>query len=338
MQQGNTVMVTGGAGYIGSHTAYALIENGWNVIVVDDLSTGLKELVPQEATFYHCNISDYQAIDNIIQRHNIMAIMHFAGSIVVPESVVQPLKYYQNNTSNSISLIRVAQKNALKAFVFSSTAAVYGHCESMPITEDAPKNPMNPYGMSKLMTEHILQNNWAANRHQAMPYGILRYFNVAGADAQGRSGQYSKQSTHLIKIIAEAVTGKRDGLSIYGQDYNTPDGTCVRDYIHVSDLADAHVLTLEHLLESQKPLIANCGYGKGISVKEVVGVAQELYGTIKLHIKMAERRAGDSAELVADNTAIREMLGWEPNHQSLASMIKSAVAWEEIMQKSKLAA
>src|SRR5919107_3270103 len=257
-----SVLVTGGAGYIGSHAVLALKDAGWRVAVIDDLSTGTRSVVPDCLPFFQGSIAERVLVDSIIDELQIGAIMHFAGSIVVPESVEQPLKYYANNTLASHALLSAAVDAGVKHILFSSTAAVYGAPDRVPVVEDDPKLPINPYGASKLMTERMLQDASAAHPFN---YGALRYFNVAGADPQQRTGQQGKGSTHLIKIAVEAAVGKRGHVAVYGSDYPTPDGTCIRDYIHVSDLAAAHVLALDHLRRGGDSLTLNCGYGGGFS-------------------------------------------------------------------------
>ena len=262
------VLVTGGAGYIGSHAVLALLDAGWPVVVIDDLSTGFEWAVAEGATFVRGDIADQPLLAKLIAEHRIGAIMHFAGSVVVPESVVNPLKYYENNTAKSRALIESAVKGGVRHFIFSSTAATYGIPDEVPVAEDAPTVPINPYGWSKLMTERMLADTAAAH---PINYCALRYFNVAGADPQGRSGQSTAGATHLIKVAVEAATGKRGQVAVYGTDYETPDGTGVRDYIHVSDLAAAHVLALEALLaDPERSHVMNCGYGRGFSVLEVL--------------------------------------------------------------------
>jgi len=275
------VLVTGGAGYIGSHAVLALKDAGWPVAVIDDLSNGAREAVPSDIPFYEGNIADRALVDRIFREQGTQAIMHFAGSIVVPESVEQPLKYYANNTLASHALISAAVAAGVKHILFSSTAAVYGAPESVPIDEEDAKAPINPYGASKLMTERMLSD--ASSAHP-FNYGALRYFNVAGADPNGRTGQRGKGATHLIKVACEAAVGKRDHIDVYGTDYPTPDGTCIRDYIHVSDLAAAHVAALEWLVaHPAENLAMNCGYGKGLSVLEVLD-------TLDRHTNMPVRR------------------------------------------------
>jgi UDP-glucose 4-epimerase len=288
------VLVTGGAGYIGSHAVLALKDSGWPVAVIDDLSNGSRQVVPEGAPFFEGNIADRRLVDRILREQQIGAIMHFAGSIVVPESVEQPLKYYANNTLASHALLSAAVDAGVKHILFSSTAAVYGAPDHVPIVEDDPKQPINPYGASKLMTERMLADTAAAHPFN---FGALRYFNVAGADPKGRTGQIGKGSTHLIKVAVEAAVGKRDHVAVYGSDYPTPDGTCIRDYIHVSDLAAAHVAALEWLAEHPREnLVMNCGYGKGLSVLEVLD-AVDRANAAPLTRVMEGRRAGDPPEL-----------------------------------------
>ncbi|HVI05762.1 MAG TPA: UDP-glucose 4-epimerase GalE [Sphingomicrobium sp.] len=320
-----SVLVTGGAGYIGSHAVLALRDAGWRVAVIDDLSNGTRRLVPEDVPFYHGLIAETVLVDSIIDELEINAIMHFAGSIVVPESLEQPLKYYCNNTLASLSLISAALDAGAKHILFSSTAAVYGAPDRVPIREDDPKLPINPYGASKLMTERMLED--ASNAHP-FNYGALRYFNVAGADPEGRSGQTGKGSTHLIKVALEAAVGKRDHVAIYGDDYPTTDGTCVRDYIHVSDLAAAHVAALEWLtVHPGDNLVLNCGYGKGLSVLEVLDAVDKANGTPVKRVFEA-RRAGDPPLLVADNGRLLDRLCWKPEHADIDRIVGDALAWE----------
>ncbi|HWI86902.1 MAG TPA: UDP-glucose 4-epimerase GalE [Sphingomonas sp.] len=320
-----TILVTGGAGYIGSHAVLALLDAGWPVVVVDNLVTGFRWAVPEAATFVQADISGVETMTAVIAEHGIGAIMHFAGSVVVPESVVDPLKYYRNNTAASRSLIEAAVAGGVKHFIFSSTAATYGIPEQVPVREDAPRQPINPYGMSKLMTEIMLKDTAAAH---PINYCALRYFNVAGADPKGRSGQSTAGATHLIKIAVEAAAGKRDSVSVYGSDYDTPDGTGVRDYIHVSDLADAHIDALDYLLANPgESLTMNCGYGRGYSVLEVLDTVDRVTNrTIKR--RMEARRAGDPDALVADNSKILATLPWRPKRDDLATIVGDALMWE----------
>ena len=319
------VLVTGGAGYIGSHAVLALKDAGWNVAVIDDLSNGSREVVPEDVPFYQGSIAETVLVDSILHERNIGAIMHFAGSIVVPESVENPLKYYANNTLASLRLISDAVDAGVKHILFSSTAAVYGAPERVPITEGDPKLPINPYGASKLMTERMLEDASAAH---GFNYGALRYFNVAGADPKGRTGQIGKGSTHLIKIACEAAVGKRPHVAVYGNDYPTPDGTCIRDYIHVSDLAAAHVAALEWLVEHPgENLAMNCGYGKGLSVSQVLDAVDRLTNQPVKRV-IEGRRAGDPPELVADNRKLLEMLEWRPSYADIDRIVGDALAWE----------
>lgn len=324
-----TVLVTGGAGYIGSHAVLALRDAGWRVAVIDDLSNGSKSLVPEGVPFFHGSIAERVLVDSIIDDLQIGAIMHFAGSIVVPESVEQPLKYYSNNTLASHSLISAAIEAGIKHFLFSSTAAVYGAPETVPVGEDDLKVPINPYGASKLMTERMLED---ASNAYPFNYGALRYFNVAGADPKGRSGQMGKGSTHLIKVALETAVGKRDHVAIYGDDYPTSDGSCIRDYIHVSDLAAAHVAALEWLIGNPGGnLVLNCGYGRGLSVLEVLDAVDRANGTPIKRV-MEGRRAGDAPELIADNRRLLETLGWQPQHADIDRIVGDALAWERALE------
>jgi len=319
------VLVTGGAGYIGSHAVLALKDAGWPVAVIDDLSNGAREIVPGGVAFFEGSIADRALVDDILGREAIGAIMHFAGSIVVPESVEQPLKYYANNTLATHALIDAAVAGGVKHFLSSSTAAVYGAPERVPIDEEDAKLPINPYGASKLMTERMLSDCSAA---YGFNYGALRYFNVAGADPGGRAGQIGKGSTHLIKIAVEAAVGKRDGVSVFGTDYPTPDGTCIRDYIHVSDLAAVHVAALERLVANpNENLVLNCGYGKGLSVLEVLDAVDRANGAA-VPREIAGRRPGDPPQLVAGNERLMETLNWRPEHADIDTIVADALAWE----------
>jgi UDP-glucose 4-epimerase len=323
------VLVTGGAGYIGSHAVLALKDAGWPVVVLDNLSTGTRSVVPDDVPFVEGNIADRALVDRILAEQRIAAIMHFAGSIVVPESVEKPLDYYANNTLASHALISAAVAAGVKHILFSSTAAVYGAPESVPIDEKDTKAPINPYGASKLMTERMLEDAAAA---YPFNYGALRYFNVAGADPEGRTGQIGKGSTHLIKIAAEAAVGKRDHVAVFGTDYPTPDGTCIRDYIHVSDLAAAHVAALQWLTEHPDDNLAiNCGYGKGLSVLEVLD-AIDRHTNLPVKRVLEGRRAGDPPELVAGNARLLETLDWRPAYADIDRIVGDALAWERKLQ------
>lgn len=317
-------MVTGGAGYIGSHVTLALQEAGWDVVVIDDLSAGRREAVPAAVPFIQGDVGDPVTISAAMAAHRPDAVLHFAGSIVVSESVTDPLKYYRNNTSASRTLIEAAVNAGVSAFLFSSTAATYGVPTCVPIDEETPTAPINPYGTSKLCTEFVLRDVAAA---APMRYVALRYFNVAGADPGGRTGQTTPISTHLIKIACEAVVGKRRYFEIYGDDYPTPDGTCIRDYIHVSDLAKAHVVAINYLAEGGESAIFNCGYGHGYSVKEVVDVVRAVADR-PLDVRMAPRRPGDPPALVADSTKLRTRLGWQPQYDDLRFIVETALTWE----------
>jgi UDP-glucose 4-epimerase len=319
------VLVTGGAGYIGSHAVLALRAAGYQVAVIDDLSTGNREVVPHDVAFFEGNIADRELVDRILREREIGAIMHFAGSIVVPESVERPLKYYGNNTLASHALISAAVDAGVEHILFSSTAAVYGAPERVPVREDDPTLPINPYGASKLMTERMLADASVAHPFN---YGALRYFNVAGADPEGRTGQIGKGSTHLIKVAVEAAVGKRDHVAVYGSDYATPDGTCVRDYIHVSDLAAAHVAALEWLIaHPRENLVINCGYGRGLSVLEVLDAVDRATGS-PLDRRMEGRRAGDPPELIAGNQRLLDTLDWRPAFADIDRIVGDALAWE----------
>jgi UDP-glucose 4-epimerase len=319
------VLVTGGAGYIGSHAVLALKDAGWPIAVIDDLSNGTRELVPEDVPFYEGNIADRSLLERIFSEQRIGAIMHFAGSIVVPESVENPLKYYLNNTLASHALISSAVESGIDHILFSSTAAVYGAPKRVPISEEDPKVPINPYGASKLMTERMLADASAAERFN---YGALRYFNVAGADPRGRTGQVGKGSTHLIKVAVETAVGKRDHIAVYGTDYSTRDGTCIRDYIHVSDLADAHVAALEWLVQHPgENLVLNCGYGRGLSVLEVLDAVDEASG-MTIRRVMEGRRAGDPPELVAGNDRLLATLDWRPKYADIDRIVGDALSWE----------
>jgi UDP-glucose 4-epimerase len=319
------VLVTGGAGYIGSHAVLALLDAGWPVVVIDNLVTGFRWAVPDAAVFAEGDIADQALVARLIADHNIAAIIHFAGSVVVPESVSDPLKYYENNTVKSRSLIESAVKGGVRHFIFSSTAATYGIPHRVPVAEDARTQPINPYGWSKLMTERMLAD--AAFAHP-INYCALRYFNVAGADPAGRSGQSTAGATHLIKVAVEAATGKRGHVSVFGTDYGTPDGTGVRDYIHVSDLAAAHVDALEQLIaDPQKSHVMNCGYGRGFSVLEVLDAVDRITN-LKLDRRLEPRRPGDPDALVADNSRILATLPWRPKRDDLDTIVADALGWE----------
>ncbi len=321
----DTVLVTGGAGYIGSHAVLALVDAGWPVAVLDDLSTGFRTAVPDEVPFYQGDIADSVLLEQLFIEQGIGAVMHFAGSVVVPESVADPLAYYDNNTARSRSLIAAAVRAGVPRFIFSSTAAVYGVPEKSSVTEDTPRQPINPYGWSKLMTEQMLTDTSAA---QGLDVCVLRYFNVAGADPQGRTGQSTAGATHLIKVACEAALGRRERVAVFGSDYDTPDGTGVRDYIHVSDLAAAHVLALEAMVaEPGRSLTMNCGYGRGFSVLDVLDAVDRASGG-QIERMMQPRRAGDPAALVADSSRLTATLPWVPEFADLDTIVAHALDWE----------
>ncbi|GAA0269037.1 UDP-glucose 4-epimerase GalE [Alteraurantiacibacter aestuarii] len=319
------VLVTGGAGYIGSHAVLALRDRGWPVTVIDNLSTGFRFAIPDGVTFYQGDIADGDLLARIFAEQKIGAVMHFAGSIIVPESVDNPLKYYRNNTANSRTLLEAVVTAGVPHFIFSSTAATYGVPETSPVSEDLPKAPINPYGWSKLMTEQMLADTAAAHDFN---YCALRYFNVAGADPQGRSGQSTAGATHLIKVAVEAALGKRANVSVFGTDYDTPDGTGVRDYIHVSDLAAAHVLALDALIGAPATsMTMNCGYGRGFSVLEVLDAVDRVTN-MKIERVMGPRRAGDPDSLISDPARIKSTLPWVPQHADLDEIVRHALNWE----------
>jgi UDP-glucose 4-epimerase len=324
------VLVTGGAGYIGSHAVLALKDAGWPVAVIDNLSNGTREVVPDDVPFYDGSIGDRGLVRRIFAEQQIGAIMHFAGSIVVPESVEKPLEYYANNTIASHALLSQAIEQGVRHILFSSTAAVYGAPETVPITEEQPKQPINPYGASKLMTERMLADASAAHD---INYGALRYFNVSGADPDGRAGQIGRGSTHLIKVAVEAAVGKRRHVDVFGNDYPTPDGTCIRDYIHVSDLVGAHVLALERLIAQREDnLVMNCGYGQGLSVLEVLdALDRSLNHPVRREMK--PRRAGDPPALVAANKRLVETLEWTPQFADIGTIVTHAFEWERKLQR-----
>ncbi|MEI5681578.1 MULTISPECIES: UDP-glucose 4-epimerase GalE [unclassified Mesorhizobium] len=323
------VMVTGGAGYIGSHMVWKLLDQGEEVVVVDRLSTGFDWAVPAEAELVVGDIADQALIEATMKRRKVDAVIHFAGSIIVPESVSDPLGYYFNNTAKSRDLIESAVRSGVKNFIFSSTAAVYGSPERIPVAENEAAAPESPYGTSKLMTELMLRD--AAAAHD-LDYTILRYFNVSGADPKMRTGQSTKGATHLIKVASEAATGKRDYMEVYGTDYPTPDGTCVRDYIHVSDLANAHYLALKRLRDGGKSITANCGYGQGYSVHEVIDAVKRVVGH-DFEVRTRERRPGDAVAIVANADLAKSEFQWKPEYDNLETIVSHAIQWEEMLKK-----
>ena len=317
------ILLTGGAGYIGSHASHSLLDNGHQVTIIDNLITGNKNLIPSKADFIKCNIADRLIITNLLQKKKFDILMHFAGYIQVEESVNNPEKYFNNNTVNAKILFDTCVENNLTNIIFSSTAAAYGNpVDKKPISENSLLKPLNPYGESKILTEKYLQNNPKLN------YIILRYFNVAGADPKMRSGLVSKKTTHLIKIASEVAVGKRDKITIFGNNYPTPDGTAIRDYIHVSDLADIHLKAAKHLISNQTSTILNCGYGKGFSVKEVINIANKINDKPIL-FDMGNRRAGDSSMLVSNVSKLKEVLNWRAKHDDLSFIIRTSIEWEK---------
>jgi UDP-glucose 4-epimerase len=326
-----TILVTGGAGYIGSHMVLSLLDAGETVVVLDNLSTGFRWAVPSKATLVVGDVGDQDLVRTVIRKHSTSAIIHFAGSIVVPDSVVDPLGYYHNNTVKSRALMEVAVETGVKTFIFSSTAAVYGNPKGIPVGEDAELKPMSPYGSSKLMTEIMLADT---SRAHDLRYVALRYFNVAGADPEGRSGQSTPQATHLIKVACETALGKRRFMEVFGTDYPTPDGTCVRDYIHVTDLARAHMAALEYLRNGGTSDVFNCGYSRGYSVQEVVNAVKKVSGR-DFEVRLSGRRLGDPASIVAASNKIRETLGWKPQHDNLETIVAHALSWEEQLGRFK---
>ncbi|MEX0628195.1 MAG: UDP-glucose 4-epimerase GalE [Cucumibacter sp.] len=320
-----SVLVTGGAGYVGSHMVLRLLDAGEKVVVLDNLATGFEWAVDPRAKLITGDVGDMALVEKMMAEYGVEAVMHFAGSIVVPESVEKPLKYYRNNTANTRALIEAAVNRGVKRLIFSSTAAVYGMTGLDPAFEDAALAPMSPYGRSKLMSETMLADVAAAHD---FGYGILRYFNVAGADPKGRSGQSTPLATHLIKIACQTALGLRESMQIFGTDYPTPDGTGVRDYIHVTDLVEAHALLLGHLRTGKASATLNCGYGRGYSVRQVIDTVKKVSG-IDFEVTETERRPGDPASVVAGAERIKALLGWSPAHADLEAIVRSAYSWEK---------
>jgi UDP-glucose 4-epimerase len=329
-----TILVTGGGGYIGSHMVHALVDAGETVVVADNLTTGFRSALPEPATLVVGDVGDQALLTNLIKTHAITEIIHFAASIVVPDSVRDPLGYYRNNTINTRALLEVAVATGVQRFIFSSTAAVYGNPQRVPVGEDAPVVPMSPYGSSKLMSEIMLKDAAAAH---GLSYVILRYFNVAGADPKLRTGQATVGATHLIKVAVETALGLRPQIDVYGTDYDTPDGTCVRDYIHVTDLVRAHFDALAHLRRGGASDTFNCGYGHGYSVLDVIGAVKRASGR-DFAVRLSARRPGDPASIVADAARIRAQLNWTPQFDNLDTIVAHALAWERKLAEMRAAA
>ena len=323
------LLVTGGAGYIGSHVTRQLVEAGHQVTVYDNLCSGFR-WATLGAPLVEADLADTARLDATLAAGRFEAVLHFAAHIVVPESVADPLKYYANNTRNTLGLLQALVRHGVRRLVFSSTAAVYGTPERIPVSETAPLLPINPYGASKLMSERMIADLAATG---ALEHVTLRYFNVAGADPGGRLGQATPAATHLIKVACELACGKRERIDVFGTDYPTPDGTCVRDYIHVEDLARAHVLALDHLAGGGESLTLNCGYGHGYSVREVLAAVERQHGQA-LAVRDTDRRPGDPAALVADSTRIRSALGWRPQYDDLDFIVRTALDWERSLPRS----
>ncbi len=325
------ILVTGGAGYIGSHMVHALVEAGESVVVIDNLSTGFSTYLPEGVPLFIGDVADENLVEGVIDAHGIDAIIHFAGSVVVPESMRDPLSYYRNNTATSRNLLNAAMKCGVKRFIFSSTAAVYGNPDATPVAEDAATRPLSPYGSSKLMTEIMLHDIAPA---YGMEFVVLRYFNVAGADPQGRTGLATMGATHLLKIAVEAATGQRSKIDVYGTDYPTPDGSCIRDFIHVSDLVQAHRAALGYLRDGGTSTTLNCGYGRGYSVLETIEAVRRASGR-NFAVQYAPRRDGDIMTMIADTSRIRATLDWTPQYDDLETIARHALAWEEKLARDR---
>jgi UDP-glucose 4-epimerase len=326
-----TVLVTGGAGYIGSHTVHALVEAGESVVVIDNLSTGFSAYLPEGVALFIGDAADENLIESVVEAHGVESIIHFAGSVVVPDSMRDPLAYYRNNTMTTRSLLNAAVKCGISRFIFSSTAAVYGDPDQVPVPEDAPTRPLSPYGSSKLMTEIMLHDTASAH---GMNYVVLRYFNVAGADPLARTGLATVGATHLLKMAVEAATGQRAKIDVFGTDYPTPDGSCIRDFIHVSDLAQAHRAALSYLRGGGASVTLNCGYGRGYSVLETIEAVRRVSGR-NFAVQYARRRPGDIMTMIADTSRIRKLLDWMPQYDDLETIAAHALAWEEKLLRER---
>ena len=326
-----TVLVTGGAGYIGSHMVLALVETGESVVVIDNLSTGFSSFVPEGVPLFIGDAGDENLVEGVIAQHQVESIIHFAGSIVVPDSMRDPLGYYRNNTMTTRSLLNAAVKGGVNRFIFSSTAAVYGNPEQVPVREDAPTRPLSPYGSSKLMAEIIMHD--VATAH-GVSYAALRYFNVAGADPLGRTGLATVGATHLLKIAVEAATGQRAKVDVFGTDYPTADGSCIRDFIHVTDLVEAHRAALSYLRAGGTSVTLNCGYGRGYSVLETIEAVRRVSGR-QFAVQYAPRRPGDIMTMVADNSRMRALFDWTPHYDNLDTIAMHALAWEEKLLRER---
>jgi len=326
-----TVLVTGGAGYIGSHMVHALVEAGESAVVIDNLSTGFSALLPEGVPLFIGDAADENLVGGVIAAHGVESIIHFAGSVVVADSMRDPLAYYRNNTMTTRSLLNAAVKSGVNRFIFSSTAAVYGNPDQIPVPEDAPTRPLSPYGSSKLMTEIMLHDTASAH---GMSYVVLRYFNVAGADPRARMGLAAVGATHLLKIAVEAATGQRAKIDVYGTDYPTPDGSCIRDFIHVSDLAQAHRAALSYLRGGGTSATLNCGYGRGYSVLETIEAVRRVSGS-NFAVQYAPRRPGDIMTMIADTGRIRSTLDWTPQYNDLETIAAHALSWEEKLLRER---
>ena len=326
-----SVLVTGGAGYIGSHMVQALVEAGESVVVIDNLSTGFSNLLPQGVPLFIGDAGDENLVERVVAAHDVKSIVHFAGSVVVPDSIRDPLAYYGNNTAATRNLLNAAVKSGVGQFIFSSTAAVYGNPDQVPVSEEAPTRPLSPYGSSKLMTEIMLRD--VATAH-GMKYVVLRYFNVAGADPKARIGLATVGATHLLKIAVEAAVGERAKIDVFGTDYPTPDGSCIRDFIHVSDLAQAHRSALSYLRGGGASITLNCGYGRGYSVLETIEAVRRISGR-NFAVQHGPRRPGDIMTMIADTARLRATLDWKPQYDDLDTIVAHALAWEQKLLRER---